>query len=1213
MKFLLSTLLLTFSLTFYAQWQSTNFSGIHEGVAAFDSNTFGIIEATGVKFTSNGGGNFTEGNLLDTDGLAISGFIPTDLEYYDENTLFCTGYFITNQFEGILKSVNGGVNWEYVHQATSIEPELQLNDLHVASNGDIYAVGKLGKVLKSVDEGETWTAQFVDGAGDLFQVFALDANQVSVGGVGGLFTSSNGGFIWDQEITSDPITGISYKDTNVIMACTADDEILFTTNGGLQWSTEAFDFVNLVDVTYFSDDTWFLGSSTEVYRSDDNGATWFIQPTQLSFVPLFQLKHRNGLLIGRRQNIVIFTTDPSDIPTDYLVLNEVEAPIGACGGEQSFNLIVDNLGSNEITDLLIELHINGELVSTHEWSGSLPSQSSGESVELEINIGISTGEEVYEFTIIEVNNEVNNYPIESSSETNYSSAGLEGTIQIGSNGDFEDLVAFHEAVGDFSLCGNVEILLSNGSYQGVQMNVEANGYRLSLLPANELSPEVTIYDGISFYGDNSFGSQLVIQNVHLTTDDLFINPGAFEGFEYIETLELSSTAPPAGYQIHFSFSTDSANVQTCVFNGGNHGIRLTGGEGQSLNIEDSNFEGCYGGIFVWLENDRVNVDRCVFNVTNRIMSVNVSNYIRFTNNICRATGNTAPMINAITPEEDGQGPRLLFYNNVVEHYHSQMLVAKGSARVLNNVFIRAGLGEESSSPVIIQNNTQADIKIQNNIFQMGTGLLGPMVSSNLLNQEPGMIDFNAYSTTSNWPFGLTNPGEYDTLEEYLENWQNIRQQDLNSIILEVDFEPNTFGKPILNANNSAILDASEFIGPEFDLAGNLRSVPNDLGAYEITIPGLDAELVTIVSDFDCAGNVTHFAQVSNTSSQTMTQVGISWSVDGEAQEQINWLGNIQPFDIVLIELGGSSIDSEEEMNIEAEITEVNNGQEEPEGNNYSSSIISAYSGVEVFHIGEDQAYETFDSVMLILSQEGMCGDQEIILHPGLYTSEIGEFVLSESQSNYLLTFTSSTGNEEDVVLDFSDEDFVLSGFKKLNFNHLSLSSTSSNQLTLNSAIDSLIIDHCVLGGKILIEEPSNTPAFPVVQIMNTSFTGLHMNGIEKTGLGGMQEFRFENNLLNQPMAFTNHLVKLNFAEEVYIINNRFDGLILNPIDLGECRHVTLSENTFDNHYLAAIIVSASEAGNSTLICQNNFSHPTGNQRQIPQLQRCRSGSINRDC
>ncbi|MGB1032178.1 MAG: YCF48-related protein, partial [Flavobacteriales bacterium] len=659
---------------------------------------------------------FTEGDLLDTDGLEISGFIPTDLEYYNETTLFCTGYFITNQFEGILKSTNGGENWEYVHQATSIEPELQLNDLHVASNGDIYAVGKLGKVLKSVDDGETWTAQFVDGAGDLFQVFALDANRVSVGGVGGLFTSSNGGLIWDQEVTSDPITGISYKNSNVIMACTADDEILFTTNGGLQWSTEAFDFVNLVDVTYYSGDTWFLGSSTEVYRSDDNGASWFIQPTQLSFVPLFQLKHRNGLLIGRRQNIVIFSSDPSDIPTDYLVLNEVEAPIGACGGVQSFNLIVDNLGSNEITDLLIELHIDGELESTFEWSGSLPSQSSDQSVDLEINTGISTGEQVYEFTIIEVNNEVNNYPIESSGETNYSSAGLEGTIQIGSNGDFEDLVAFHEAVGDVSLCGDLTILLENGTYDAAYFYIDALGHDLTIEALNSIDPNVTVIGGLGFTGDSSSESHLIFRNINTTSNGLFLDPLRLQGYELIEVFNLNSSTEIEGNGDALELAADSAYVSMSSFTGGTSGIRFTGGQGTSLNIQNSNFQDHINGVFISGENDRIEINQSTFDIGNQALKINEAEYVTFSNNQCRGSNSLASMVEADTNESEGIGPRIQYFNNVIEHHHPHMLVGRGSARVLNNVFIRVGTENSFGPPIIMQNQTQADIQIKNNIF-----------------------------------------------------------------------------------------------------------------------------------------------------------------------------------------------------------------------------------------------------------------------------------------------------------------------------------------------------------------------------------------------------------------------------------------------------------------------------------------------------------------
>ncbi len=90
------------------------------------------------------------------------GYVPefTDIDFIDENIGFCTGGKRgIDSTSLILKTINGGNNWTIAYSTTGA----CLNDISMATSQIIYAVGDYGKVIKSIDAGETWNDEIIEG------------------------------------------------------------------------------------------------------------------------------------------------------------------------------------------------------------------------------------------------------------------------------------------------------------------------------------------------------------------------------------------------------------------------------------------------------------------------------------------------------------------------------------------------------------------------------------------------------------------------------------------------------------------------------------------------------------------------------------------------------------------------------------------------------------------------------------------------------------------------------------------------------------------------------------------------------------------------------------------------------------------------------------------------------------------------------------------
>lgn len=264
-------------------------------VTAIDANKiFLAFTNRSYYFTTNGGTSWT----LDTMTTAGSaGATVTDMMFKDANT----GYAIGN-LNYFAYTTNGGITWTQSN-SSSIRGQ---RDLEYES-GAVYTAGDYNYIYKSSNNGMTWDSlEFYDNS-NVNQpspntiIYGLDVNgnDLAIVGTNGAVTiSDDGGAIWrNKNYSVNPNTTlyssmyVASPTGNIWVGPSGGGNLLFSTNGGTNWSTQttshtrsvfAIDFVNANNGFICGG---FAGASVgEMSRTTNGGVNWIFAslPSPLS-------------------------------------------------------------------------------------------------------------------------------------------------------------------------------------------------------------------------------------------------------------------------------------------------------------------------------------------------------------------------------------------------------------------------------------------------------------------------------------------------------------------------------------------------------------------------------------------------------------------------------------------------------------------------------------------------------------------------------------------------------------------------------------------------------------------------------------------------------------------------------------------------------------------------------------------------------------------
>jgi photosystem II stability/assembly factor-like uncharacterized protein len=181
----------------------------------------------------------------------------------------------------ILRTTTGGVSWHSIPSGTTQD----LFDVQFISPSKAIAIGSSGCILRSTDAGETWEKQSSGSDADLSSLSFIDSLNGFVSGRGPtLLKTINGGAAWTPlsfpSTQSARLYGIFFADS--MHGCVVGDNtrIFSTEDGGQLWQV-ADSLHHSAAGSYLSklrgvagQRMLFLGSSSLVVTSSDNGVTW---------------------------------------------------------------------------------------------------------------------------------------------------------------------------------------------------------------------------------------------------------------------------------------------------------------------------------------------------------------------------------------------------------------------------------------------------------------------------------------------------------------------------------------------------------------------------------------------------------------------------------------------------------------------------------------------------------------------------------------------------------------------------------------------------------------------------------------------------------------------------------------------------------------------------------------------------------------------------
>lgn len=221
------------------------------------------------------------------------------ISHADDNNVF-----VTSQMGGLLRSDDGGANWEGIKPVDSIDggwvtPYVQ----HPIDPLTLYAGYK--DVWKTSDGGYNWTPLSTDLCGgnniDQLVVAASNVQYIYVSDEETIYYTSNEGITWNTSVPNAGlyITGIVVDPNNPLRiwitgTSSSDDRVYFSDDGGVSFTDETLNLGNLgfncIVYQPNANDGLYVGTETGVVYKDSTMSAWIPWDTDLPHVPVSELE-----------------------------------------------------------------------------------------------------------------------------------------------------------------------------------------------------------------------------------------------------------------------------------------------------------------------------------------------------------------------------------------------------------------------------------------------------------------------------------------------------------------------------------------------------------------------------------------------------------------------------------------------------------------------------------------------------------------------------------------------------------------------------------------------------------------------------------------------------------------------------------------------------------------------------------------------------------
>ncbi len=255
----------------------------------------GFICAYGgtIMKSSNGGLNWQFQNLS-------SSYELKSLTFVNASTGFACGG--NGSTMGIIyKSTNEGTSWQVVYNDSS-----SLNSLHFLNESTGWACGSLGRVLRTTNAGLNWSSyrtqfsstQFID-------IWFTDINTGYLSRTS-LFKSTNGGINWSFNLLSASPYTIQFINSNTGYFVSSNSSLFKTTNAGANWSSYQTGTGSTTNMYFFTElNGWLCGQN--IKHTTNGGVNWQVQPVQgyeAGLNSIYFINETSGWAVGTNGTIL---------------------------------------------------------------------------------------------------------------------------------------------------------------------------------------------------------------------------------------------------------------------------------------------------------------------------------------------------------------------------------------------------------------------------------------------------------------------------------------------------------------------------------------------------------------------------------------------------------------------------------------------------------------------------------------------------------------------------------------------------------------------------------------------------------------------------------------------------------------------------------------------------------------------------------------------
>ncbi|MFW6018939.1 MAG: right-handed parallel beta-helix repeat-containing protein [Bacteroidales bacterium] len=747
-------------------------------------------------------------------------------------------------------------------------------------------------------------------------------------------------------------------------------------------------------------------------------------------------------------DIKIYTPAPED--AGLAAINKPVHPTLSLTGND-INVDIINEGSVDLTSLDVNYKINDGAVQTYSWTGNLPPMDIADSVVIG-NEDFNGGENKIKIWTSAPNNTADTLNSNDTLSRDFyvCDGAYSGSYTIGgASADFQNI---QQAIDGISICG-----LSDAVTFNIESGKYIGQYEIPDIPGVSSNNTITFQaqsgdaeDVVLEYNTSNSDSNYVFylnNATYVNFKNLTVNAGSPQyatafylendaNFNLIENCIINATpyngSSSNAAAINVDGSNDYNTIQNNAITGGSYGLYLNG-SALSNTITQNDIQGFhYRGIYaedqdsltvsantiengpsaedvygIHFEGDAVN-SVVNGNTLHIHSSGNYTNKGLYFDEVIASNNFPGVVSNNfihLSKANDGSAYGMHIYENQYINLVYNTVKVDGDDNSSSNALY---LDEPGYSP----NGQECDF-INNNLVHTGNkGMAVEITDDAASNNMINTIDYNNYYAASG------NHMSYDgLLRSSITEIQSSTNQDSSS----VSADPVFASQDDLHAFASELDSAAKPLAyVSSDIDGDARDANNpDIGADEYTPVADDGALKLFAApDFVCSGSQADVkVKMQNTGTNDLTSADIQWTVNGTAQNVVNFNGNLSSGADSVISLGSQTFNYDTVYQIKAWIENPNGSVDQNNGNDTIINKFAAGLPAGTYSVGGSSA--DFDSLAHIeqyLNNYGLCGSVTFELNNGTYEEQIGLQNVDFANAANSITFTSASGDSSDVIV-----------------------------------------------------------------------------------------------------------------------------------------------------------------------------------------------------